>query len=94
MRAAILLLLVAGVVWRAATLETHRHKRPAVPLISPWRRTLDGWERADIWFRSPSTPNGEICLGEGLPHPATVALAELIAASLFLLGGSAVQNRT
>ena len=77
-------LLLFGAIWCLAHVEVEFAGSPAQTISSPWRRTRDGWERADRWLRSP--PAGPFSFGSPSGaqspwlHPLVLAWLETLAA--------------
>jgi hypothetical protein len=97
MRCAIgLLLFLGGLIWCAARIDVSESSfAPQRIVESPWRRTTDGWQRADRWpGATTSTESMGLLLSDftlgraSLPHPAIVALLLLLPSLLFLLAFS------
>lgn len=73
--AAVLLAMLFLAGWAACTVPEPFDRTAATPAAeSPWRRTVDGWERVDSWH-PPSHA------GPPIPHPATIALWQVLAAA-------------
>jgi hypothetical protein len=85
-RVAGLFLLLVAAIWLASQIDPQPIPVDARAIIeSPWRRTVNGWERSDQWlvWRHPSRrPASE---PTNFPHPVTLALLEMLGATLFLL---------
>src|SRR5260221_4859926 len=85
--AAALFLLLIATIWLVARIEVSAPFQPRSTVISPWRRTQLGWERSDTWLTTAATSRRPANLRTDLPHPAIVALLELLVASLCLAAG-------
>ena len=68
-----ILLLLFG----AGTLSCRLDGVAAEPRVSPWVRTVDGWERADSWQPDPPPPPSI--------HPLVVAAAQGLVSVLALV---------
>jgi hypothetical protein len=97
MRSAIcLLLLLGGLMQFAAGIDVAiPSAAPTRVAESPWRRTKDGWQRADRWpgaarSTEPMEWLGLFAVGgpASFPHPLIVALLLLLTSLLFLLAFS------
>ena len=85
--AAALLVLLVTTVWLVAKIEVSTPTQPRSAVMSPWRRTQIGWERSDTWLTAVAASRRPGNLMTDLPHPAIVALLELLVASFFLAAG-------
>jgi hypothetical protein len=85
--AAALFLLLVATIWLVAKIGVSTPSQPRSAVMSPWRRTQSGWERSDTWLTNAATPRRPANHTTDLPHPAIVALLELLVASLFLAAG-------
>jgi hypothetical protein len=91
--AAAILTLLASMIWFAAHIEVDGPANVHSAPISPWRRTRTGWERSDTWLTAAAASRRSTTAAFDLPHPAFVALFELLAASLFLLSTPTSRTR-
>jgi hypothetical protein len=89
---ACLMLLLGGIIWCAARIDPGESiGTPPRVVDSPWRRTKDGWQRADGWPGSALRVEPIESLGAfdidrvSLPHPLIVGLMQLSASLFFLL---------
>ena len=86
MRTAVLILfLVVSLAFAAVRMDWNPRERSRSTLIYSWRRTQEGWERAEQWFLRARTVTRDD--SRESPHPCSVAAAEFAAASCFLLLG-------
>jgi hypothetical protein len=83
--AVLILFLVVSLAFAAVRMDLNPPAQSrSIPIYS-WRRTQEGWERAEQWFlRAPARTHDD---PRELPHPCSVAAAEFAAASCFLLLG-------
>ena len=96
-----LLLFIGGLVWCATRIDVVGSTIPRQRVAdSHWRRTKDGWQRADRWPGDPLLAEPLESLGgfaiprASLPHPLTVALLLLLPSLLFLFAFSPASNET
>jgi hypothetical protein len=83
-----LFFFLIATIWLVAHVDVDGPPQLHPALASPWRRTQTGWERADAWQAASATSRRSATSAAVLPHPAIVALGELLAAALFLAAGS------
>ncbi|HEV3416315.1 MAG TPA: hypothetical protein VG056_05865 [Pirellulales bacterium] len=85
-RVAGLFLLLVAAIWLVAQIAPQPIPVGARAIVeSPWRRTVNGWERSDQWVVQSHTSRRPASVPTDFPHPVTLALFELLGATLFLL---------
>ena len=67
-------LLLLGVGSLSCRVEGTTNSKPQTP--APWVRTVDGWERPNLWYTSPAKPPQL--------HPLVVAAGQSLASLLAL----------